>query len=153
MVYNMELKFDQDGLLSPKDLKFAVDQYLEEQGRVNFTERMTMVVREYSNETPVEEIAQKLNVTRERIRQILIKAQRNIGVKAPPAEVYLYGPMTLEEWIDYKQMDDLREQLKTHLKVYGVEGKDQDGLARLFFISLRNYFQEKSFMFEGEGEE
>ena len=149
----MELKFNQDGLLSPRDLKLAVDRHLEEQGRVNFTERMTMVVREYGDGNPIEEIARRLNVTRERIRQILAKAQRKVGVKAPPAEVYLYGPMTLEEWMDYKQMDGLREQLKTHLKVYGIEGEDQDSLARLFFISLRNYFQEKSFMYEGEGEE
>lgn len=146
----MSYNFNQDGLLSPTDLKTALSKFLDEQGRVQFTERIAMVVREYGDGNPIEEIAKRLNVTRERIRQILAKAQRKIGVKAPPVEVYLCGPMTLEEWIDFKQMEDLRKELKTHLKVFGIEGEDQDSLTRLFFISLRNYFQDKSFMYEHE---
>ncbi len=148
----MDYKFNSDGLLSPEDLRSAINLYMETNDKLNLTERMGKIVTDYIHERSIEEIASNLNVTRERIRQILARAQRKIGVKRPPAEVYIYEPMTLEEWIDYRQMEELREQLKTHLKVYGLNNEDNESLTRLFFISLRDYFQDKSFMYEGEGD-
>lgn len=146
----MKYDFDTDGLIGPQQLKKAINTFLEDHGRLRMTERMQTIVREYISGSTVETIAKKMNVTRERIRQILTKAQRQLGIKAPPAEVYIYGALSLEEWMDHKQMGDLRDQLKTHLGVYGIEGEDNDSLTRLFFISLRNYFQDKSFMYEHE---
>jgi predicted DNA-binding protein YlxM (UPF0122 family) len=147
----MNYQFDKYGLIDPTQLRLAIDVYLETHGKLSSSERMQSVIRSYIiNGQSIEEIAKSMNVTRERIRQILAKVQRKLGVKSPLAEEHIYGALTLEEWKDMKQMDNLEENIRTHLKVYGVKEEDIESLTRLIFISLRGWFQDKSFMYESE---
>lgn len=151
-------KFDDNGLISREDLS---NEFAKRQLKLSglgidasdedhkFTSREIAISRFYVSGADIEEIAHRYNVTRERIRQILAKVQRKLGIKQPPSEP-VYGSLTLEEWKDHKQMDELETDIKTHLKVYGLSEDDVESVTRLVFISLRNYFQDKSFMYEGE---
>jgi hypothetical protein len=50
----------------------------------------------------------------------------------------LFPPLSLEEWVEYKGFEDLKDEWYTHLEVYGIVGVEADQLVRLLFISLRD---------------
>lgn len=100
------MNFNKDGILNYKELGEALDRYklnATAASHLRFGRHTEVALVNYLMGRSIEDIAGEMNVTRERVGQMLAKVQRKLGIQKPPSPIV--------EWVEESDMVDLKARV------------------------------------------
>jgi DNA-binding CsgD family transcriptional regulator len=139
----MSSRFTNDGILKPSEFKRELDLLsinIPFNPKGILTNKESMVVNEWVMGNSIVGIADRLGATRERIRQILLKVQRKMGVDVVPANTWDPDDISsLEEWVEYEGLTDLRSDIKKAMVEFGIPSDAGKDVVNFIFSRFREF--------------